>query len=417
MSTTMRTTMLRSITGAEALGFLARNASRDAAVAARVTMIIDDVRRRGDHALIDFAREYDAIELDSDTLFAATGGTLEPSLAAAVDEAVANVRAFAEAQLIAPWQAEMSGRRLGQVVRPLESVGVYVPAGRYPLLSSMVMAVVPALVAGVPSITIACPRPDPTMLAVAARLGVTRILRAGGAQAIAALAYGTASVDRVRRIVGPGNAYVAEAKRQVAGDVGIDFVAGPSEVMVVADDGDPAWVAADLLAQAEHDPQARAVLLTTSETFATAVCEAVDRQLELLPTRDIAAVAIAENSAAIVCADVDEVMAVVNTVAPEHLCLHDPALLDRVTNAGSVFLGPWSTEALGDYVTGPNHVLPTGGAAAVRGGLSVNDFVKVITVQHLDRAAVHTVASAAVAMARAEGLEAHARSVEVRLDA
>jgi histidinol dehydrogenase len=199
--------------------------------------------------------------------------------------------------------------------------------------------------------------------------------------------------------------------------VGIDFVAGPSEVMIVADDGDPTWIAADLLAQAEHDPQARAVLVTTSPTLADAVCREVDRQLDHLPTRDVAMAAIAGNSAAVVCADLDEAMAVVNTVAPEHLCLHDPALLDRVVNAGSVFLGPWSTEALGDYVTGPNHVLPTRGTAAVRGGLSVNDFVKVITVQHLDPAAVRAAAPTAITLARAEGLEAHARSVEVRLDA
>jgi len=296
-------------------------------------------------------------------------------------------------------------------------VGIYVPAGRYPLLSSLIMAAVPAKVAGVASLVVACGNPTPEILAVAARLGINTVLRLGGAQAIAAMAYGTASVPRVQRIVGPGNAYVAEAKRQVAGDVGIDFVAGPSEIMIAANDGNASWIAADMLAQAEHDVRARAILVTTSRSLASAVSEEIDRQLVDLPTREVAEQAIRDNSAVVLCNSDDQVVDAINVCAPEHLSLHDSDLLPRIVNAGSIFLGPWSTEAVGDYVSGPNHVLPTMGIAAVRGGLSVNDYVKVITVQRLDRDALAGVAPATTTLARAEGLEAHARSVEVRLDA
>lgn len=410
--------MLRIIDSDEAEVWLQRSAEHDDAINEAVRQIIATVQSRGDEALFAYARQFDGVDLTAATVRVATGGELSPEVAEAVDRAVANIDDFACEQLQTSWAKEYDdGRALGQVVRPLERIGVYVPAGRYPLMSSLVMAVVPARVAGVQSIEVACPNPTPEILAVAARLGVESVLRIGGAQAIAAMAYGTASVPRVQRIVGPGNAYVAEAKRQVAGDVGIDFVAGPSEILIAANDGDARWIAADMLAQAEHDVRARAILVTTSRELGARVADEIERQLDGLPTCDVARRAIDDNSAVVVCRDDAEVVATINTCAPEHLSLHNPDLLSAVVNAGSIFLGPWSTEAVGDYVSGPNHVLPTMGVAALRGGLSVNDFVKIITVQRLDRNALERVAPATVSLARAEGLEAHARSVEVRLDA
>jgi histidinol dehydrogenase len=410
--------MLRILGYEESIGWLRRSNEPNADIESTVRRVIDGVRRYGDDALFDFAREFDGVDVSDSTVRVATGGQLSAGLAAAVDRAVDNVAEFAREQLQTSWLKSFDdGRMLGQEVRPLDSVGIYVPAGRYPLLSSLVMAAVPARVAGVTSIVVACPNPTADMLAIAARLGIESVLRLGGAQAVAAMAYGTACVPRVQRIVGPGNAYVAEAKRQVAGDVGIDFVAGPSEIMIAANEGNPSWIAADMLAQAEHDIRARAILVTTSRSLAEAVAGEIDRQIVDLPTREVASRAIIDNSAVVVCRTDGEVLATINACAPEHLSLHDPDLLPRVVNAGSIFLGAWSTEAVGDYVSGPNHVLPTMGVAAVRGGLSVNDFVKVITVQRLDRDALACVAPATIALARAEGLEAHARSVEVRLNA
>jgi histidinol dehydrogenase len=241
----------------------------------------------------------------------------------------------------------------------------------------------------------------------------------GGAQAIASLAYGTQSIAKVQRIVGPGNSYVAAAKKLVAGDVGIDFVAGPSEIVLVANAGNPTWIAADMLAQCEHDVEARAILLTTSTTLATEVQAQVALQLLTLPTADVASLAVANNSAIIVCQGVEEIIELVNEIAPEHLAIPDESLpigslVDKIVNAGSIFIGRFSTEAAGDYASGPNHVLPTSGIAALRGGLSVNDFVKVITTQSLSEDALRQLTPAVTQLARAEGLEAHARSVEVR---
>lgn len=302
------------------------------------------------------------------------------------------------------------------MVRPLDRVGAYVPSGRYPLLSTLIMAVVPAQVAGVADITIACPRPTQQMLALAARLGVKRVLSVGGAQAIAAMAYGTESIGAVQRIVGPGNAYVAAAKKLVSADVAIDFVAGPSEIVIVANDGNPQWIAADMLAQSEHDVDARAVLLTTSTKLANAVQHEVGVQLASLSTADVAGESIRTNGAIVICESEESAFRLVNLIAPEHLSLYDPSQLDRVRNAGSVFIGEYSTEAAGDYASGPNHILPTAGHATVRGGLSVNDFVKVITTQHLSKRAIDALGATVTTLARAEGLEAHARSVEMRLN-
>jgi histidinol dehydrogenase len=283
----------------------------------------------------------------------------------------------------------------------------------------MLMTVIPAQVAGVGTITVVCPQPNTQILALAKWLGLKTIVQLGGAQAIASLAYGTQSIAKVQRIVGPGNSYVAAAKKLVAGDVGIDFVAGPSEIVLVANAGDPTWIAADMLAQCEHDVEARAILLTTSTTLATEVQAQVALQLLTLPTADVASLAVANNSAIIVCQSVAEIIELVNEIAPEHLAIPDESLpvaslVDKIVNAGSIFIGRFSTEAVGDYASGPNHVLPTSGVAALRGGLSVNDFVKVITTQSLSEDALRQLTPAVTQLARAEGLEAHARSVEVR---
>jgi len=405
--------MLRILDQAEAAPFLNRATHRLDDASEIVKPIVQAVRDRGDIAVREYAEKLDGFTGES--FIVESCGELDPALLESVTIAAKNIRDFAQQQLVKPWQTTTSdGRTLGQLVRPLDSVGVYVPAGRYPLLSTMLMTVIPAQVAGVREIVVVCAKPTPEMLAMAKWLGITSILKLGGAQAIAALAYGTESIGKVQRIVGPGNAYVAAAKKLVSGDVGIDFVAGPSEIVIVANSGNPQWVALDMLAQCEHDVDARALLLTTSAAFATQVQHEVAAQLATLPTADVAAKSIEKNSAIIVCADEVEIIDLVNEIAPEHLSLPNNLLIDQIRNAGSIFIGPFSTEAAGDYASGPNHVLPTSGVAALRGGLSVNDFVKVITTQSLSEDALWKLTPAVTQLARAEGLEAHARSVEVR---
>jgi histidinol dehydrogenase len=379
-----------------------------------VAPIVSDVRFGGDRSVRKYAQQFDGFT--SDSFAVPTGGKISNELEKAIDRASINIRDFAQEQLVKSWSMAVGERVLGQIVKPLNAVGVYVPAGRYPLLSTMLMAVIPAQVAGVREITIACPQPTSEMLGLAARLGITHILQVGGAQAIAAMAYGTESIARVERIVGPGNAYVAAAKKLVSSDVAIDFVAGPSEIVIIASDGNPVWIAADMLAQAEHDVDARAILITTSINLARDVQKALEKQMDSLPTASVARVAIEGNSAIVLCDSDDDAVALSNSIAPEHLSLYDETLVVGVTNAGSIFLGPFSPEAAGDYASGPNHILPTSGVAAIRGGLSVNDFVKVITTQRLTRGALQELGSTVSTMARAEGLEAHARSVEVRLN-
>jgi len=410
--------MLRILDQAEAVPFLNRAYRRLDDTLGIVKPIVQDVRDRGDAAVREYAEKLDGFTGES--FIVESCGELDPALLEAVTIAAKNIRDFAEQQLVKPWQTTTSdGRILGQIVRPLDSVGVYVPAGRYPLLSTMLMTVIPAQVAGVGTITVVCPQPNTQILALAKWLGIKSIIQLGGAQAIASLAYGTQSIAKVQRIVGPGNSYVAAAKKLVVGDVGIDFVAGPSEIVLVANAGDPTWIAADMLAQCEHDLEARAILLTTSTTLATEVQAQVALQLLTLPTADVASLAVANNSAIIVCQSIDEIIELVNAIAPEHLAIPDESLpvvlfVDKVVNAGSIFVGRFSTEAAGDYASGPNHVLPTSGVAALRGGLSVNDFVKVITTQSLSEDALRQLTPAVTQLARAEGLEAHARSVEVR---
>ena len=410
--------MLRILDRAEAAPFLNRASRRLDDALEIVKPIVQDVRDRGDVAVREYAEKLDGFTGESFVIDSC--GALDPALLESVTIAAKNIRDFAQQQLVKPWQTTTSdGRTLGQLVRPLDSVGVYVPAGRYPLLSTMLMTVIPAQVAGVREIVVVCAKPTPEMLAMAKWLGITSILKLGGAQAIASLAYGTQSVAKVQRIVGPGNSYVAAAKKLVAGDVGIDFVAGPSEIVLVANAGNPTWIAADMLAQCEHDVEARAILLTTSANLATEVQAQVAQQLLTLPTADVASLAVANNSAIIVCQSIDEIIELVNKIAPEHLAIPDGSLpvasiVDNIVNAGSIFIGRFSTEAAGDYASGPNHVLPTSGVAALRGGLSVNDFVKVITTQSLSEDALRQLTPTVTQLARAEGLEAHARSVEVR---
>lgn len=412
--------MIRILEAKDAGRLLARRKKRLADAETAVRSILEAVRKRGDRALTEYAHRLDGFsrktvrvpERDLESACAA----LSPEFRAAVETAAGNIRNFAEMQLPPEELLEVQpGLRLGQVVRPLASVGAYIPAGRYPLPSTVMMTVIPAQVAGVPEISIACPHPAPEILGIARLLEVRNVFEMGGAQAIAAFAFGTRTVPRADRIVGPGNIYVAAAKKLLAGEVGIEFVAGPTEILIIAAEGDPRFLAADMLAQAEHDVDASAVLLTTSKQLANAVAKEIDLQLPSLSTAAVARKAIARNSAIIRVRTLEEAVELSNRFAPEHLSIPDPKMLDQVRHAGSVFVGPFSPEAAGDYASGPNHVLPTGGAARIRGGLSVWDYVKVISVQQLSSSALRALAPAITTLARAEGLEAHARSVEVRV--
>ena len=411
--------MIRILNSGQIGRLLARKTARLAEAEAVVRPILEAVRKRGDRALMEYARRFDGLERRSvrvpEAELAASARRLTPQFRRAVETAAANIRKYAERQMPREWMAQTpAGLRLGQVVRPLDTVAAYIPAGRYPLPSTVLMTVAPAQAAGVPNICIACPKAVLEVFGTAAILGVRRVFQMGGAQAIAAFAYGTRTVPRADRIVGPGNIYVAAAKKLLAGEVGIDFVAGPTEILIIAADGEPRHLAADMLAQAEHDADASAVLLTTSKRLAGRVATEIERQLATLPTGKVAAKAIAGNSAIVLVRSLDEAVEISNRIAPEHLSIPDETLLRKVRHAGSVFIGPFSPEAAGDYASGPNHVLPTSGAARQRGGLSVTDYLKVISVQELSAGALRRLAPAITTLARAEGLEAHARSVEVR---
>jgi histidinol dehydrogenase len=401
---------------------LARKAARLGEAEAVVRPILEAVRKRGDRALIEYARRFDSLEGKTvrvpEKELLRSAKQLTPEFRSAVKTASENIRAYALRQMPKAWLEEVApGMCLGQIVRPLDTVAAYIPGGRYPLPSTLMMTAAPAQVAGVSNICIACPKPVPEVFGTAGMLGLRQVFQMGGAQAIAAFAFGTRTVPRADRIVGPGNIYVAAAKKLLAGEVGIDFIAGPTEILIVAGDGDPAHLAADMLAQAEHDADASAVLLTTSKRLAAAVAKAVASQLATLPTAKVASKSIARNSSIILVRSLTEAIEIANRFAPEHLSIPDEKLLARVRHAGSVFIGPFSPEAAGDYASGPNHVLPTSGAARLRGGLSVTDYLKVISVQQLSEQALGRLAPAITTLARAEGLEAHARSVEVRLQA
>ncbi len=413
--------MLRIIELSQARELITRKTIRLAEAEQVVAPILEQVRKRGDDALFEYARKFDNLQTNHvrvhDVDFTAAAQRIHPTFTPAMELAAANIREYARMQMPQETSVTLAdGRRLGQVVRPLESMGAYIPAGRYPLPSTLLMTVIPAQVAGVKTICIACPHPSSEILVACDYLNAKKnVFRMGGAQAIAAMAFGTATVPKVDRIVGPGNIYVSAAKKLLAGEVGIDFVAGPTEIVIIAAEGDPRHIAADMLAQAEHDTEASAILLTTSRSLAESVVREVSRQLESLSTSAVASEAIRKNSAVIIVPSMEAAAEASNQLAPEHLSIHDASLLPMIQHAGSIFIGPSSPEAAGDYASGPNHVLPTAGAARLRGGLSTADFVKVISVQELTPKALATLATSITTLARAEGLEAHARSIEVRL--
>jgi histidinol dehydrogenase len=395
---------------------LAAPAAGDPSVARRAAAIVGAVRRGGDRALLAYARRLDGLrgtlELSPDEI-AEGASRASREVRSAISAAARRIRRVARRQLPARWSVStVPGVRVQQRVVPLDRVGCYVPGGRHPLPSSLLMTAIPARVAGVRDVFVACPRPEPAVLAAAREAGATRVFRMGGAQAIAAFAYGTGTVPRVDKIVGPGNRYVAAAKTLVAPDCAIDFHAGPTEVLIVADSGRPEWIAADLIAQAEHDPDARAILITTSRQLAIAVARAVKAAsggaAATIETLDL-------NGAIVIARDVAEEVRLADRIAPEHLVCYDERVAARVRCAGTIFVGGYSAPAAGDYATGSNHVLPTGSAARFRGGLSAADFVRVSTVQRVTRRGLARLAPVATTLAREEGLPAHARSIEVRL--
>jgi histidinol dehydrogenase len=389
---------------------------RDIETDRRVAAIVADVREHGDDALLRYARTFDGLDGEAEISrkeMTAAARTVPAPVRRAIRSAANNIRTVAKRQVPRGWKTRVArGVVVEQRIVPLDRVGCYVPGGRYPLPSSLLMTAIPAAAAGVRDIIAVCPRPEPVVMAAALEAGVSRLFRLGGAHAVAALAYGTASVPRVDKIVGPGNRYVAAAKALVAADCGIDFYAGPTEILIVASRGPAAWIAADLIAQAEHDPDARAVLITPSRTLATRVAKAVEEQM---PADGPARESLATHGGIVVTASLREAMDLANAAAPEHLVVDDERLAKQVRNAGSVFVGPWSAQVAGDYAIGSNHVLPTAGAARVRGGLSAADFVRQITVQRLTEKGLRGIGGSVMELARAEGLQGHARSIEIRV--
>jgi histidinol dehydrogenase len=394
----------------------AKKDATDRAFERRVAGIVRTVRTGGDRALVRFARQFDNLAQPMEVTRAEmeeAAAAVPRDVRAAIRQATRNIARVAARQIPPHFDVQVQpGVEVEQRVEPLARVGCYVPGGRFPLPSSLLMTAVPARVAGVPEVIAVCPRPEGSVMAAALEAGVTKLFRIGGAHAVAALAYGTESIPRVDKIVGPGNKYVAQAKALVTADCAIDFYAGPTEIVVVAASGNPAWIAADLVAQAEHDPEARSVFITWKTGFAARVGARVDR---LARGRDIVRRSLAAHGAIVVTRSADEAMALSNRFAPEHLVVESDALINRPIVAGAVFVGPHTAQAAGDYATGSNHVLPTAGAARFRGGLSAADFVRVMAVQRLTRDGLRRLAPTIVPLARAEGLQAHAESIEVRL--
>jgi histidinol dehydrogenase len=392
-------------------------AAQDPGVQKAVRAILADVRKRGDAAVRAYTKKFDGV-LPRELPLGKQDIPREQAEALRV--AHDRIKAFHERQLQESWQfTEADGTRLGQQVTPLARVGLYVPGGKAAYPSSVLMNAVPAKVAGVGEIVMVSPNPNPLVLAAAALAGVDRVIGIGGAQAIAALAYGTKSIARVDKIVGPGNAYVAEAKRQVFGEVGIDMVAGPSEILVIADGSAPAdWVAMDLFSQAEHDESAQAILLSPDGKYLDQVQSAVAKLLPEMPRRKVIAASLKNRGALILTRDLEEACAVANRIAPEHLelAVQDPEkLVSRLKSVGAIFLGQWSSEALGDYCAGPNHVLPTAGTARFSSPLGVYDFQKRTSVIAVSRAGAQALGKIAAVLADGEGLPAHQRAAELRM--
>lgn len=407
---------------------LKRTGAFNAAALTAATAIVEDVRARGDEALRDLTEKFDGVRVEnfrvSQAAIAEAVASVDDKTAAALRKAAAQIRDFHERQKQQSWfTVREDGALVGSKIEPLDSVGIYVPGGRALYPSSVLMNALPAAVAGVPRIVCVTPPTkdgslDPAIIEACRITGVTEIYAVGGAQAVAALAYGTESIAPVAKITGPGNAYVAAAKKIVSGDVGIDMIAGPSEVCVVADStADPALVAIDLMAQAEHDPLAACYLVTFDEEYANEVERMVERHLQSSTRAEITSASLADQGLIVVCETLEQAVEAVNVIAPEHLELHvDHAfdLLGAIRNAGAIFLGAWTPEAVGDYVAGPNHTLPTGGTARFSSPLSTDEFVKKSSVIQYSSAALANDADAVMTIARHEGLWAHAMSVEMR---
>ena len=409
---------MRTLSGRSAMARVRKLAGRNselAAVEQSVQRIILDVRRQGDRALRRYAESWDGLEkgaklrVTGDQMQAAWESS-DPRFRSSLRSAAANIRRFCEWQKPVEWMRTRQGLSVGQLVRPLDSVGCYVPGGRYPLVSTLLMTVIPAQVAGVKNIRVVSPRPKREVLAAAAMLGVREVYRVGGAQSTAALAYGTETIAAVDKIVGPGNLYVTAAKKLVSFDCAIDFLAGPSEVVVLTDSGSPEFIAADLVAQAEHDREALAIFITTRSELAKQVSRHVER---LARQNQTARRSLRAKGLVLLASSREQALEWANQIAPEHISV-EPENLPFVRNAGSVFVGEYSPQAAGDYASGPNHVLPTGGAARFRGGLSVLDFVKLISVQKISRSGLRRIAPLIDSLAMTEGLEAHAEAVRVR---
>ena len=409
---------MRILTGEAALRRirkLERRGSQLAKLEPQVRTIVEDVRRNGDRALRKYAQKWDGLGAEEDVRVSAAELEAAWTMAAAqlrasLRQAATNIRRFCERQKPREWRKNGNGISCGQIVRPLESVGCYVPGGRHPLVSTLLMTVIPAQVAGVKNIRVVSPKPQTEVLAAAHLLGVREVFRIGGAQAVAALAFGTRLVPRVDKIVGPGNGYVTLAKKLLSFDCAIDFLAGPTEVVILSNAGRAEFIAADLVAQAEHDPAAIAIFITTSRRLAHDVSAGVER---IAGENATAHSSIARNGSVLLAGSRDEAMVWANRIAPEHITV-EAKDLPRIQNAGSIFIGDYSAQAAGDYASGPNHVLPTAGVARFRGGLSVLDFVKVITVQELSKAGLRGISKTVTYLAETEGLEAHAQSIRVR---
>jgi histidinol dehydrogenase len=414
---------MKLITAQRSNATLTRLANRGALDLARAektaAKIVNDVRKRGDSALLRYARKFDGFESKnlrvSPAEIEAAWQRITPDFRHALETAAANIRRFCEWQRPQEWIREVQpGIKLGQLVRAIDAVGCYVPGGRHPLPSTLLMTVIPAQIAGVPRIVVVSPRPAPETLAAAALLGVQEFYAIGGAQAIAAFAYGTRSIRRVNKIVGPGNAFVTAAKKLVAFDCSIDMLAGPTEALVVSESGNASFIAADLVAQAEHDPDALSIFVSSNKKLAEQVIAEARSQSA---SNGVARAALKRNGYAIVSESPTDSMHIANLLAPEHITVPNQSALAAVYSAGSAFVGDFSPQAAGDYASGPNHVLPTGACAKFRGGLSVNDFVKLITVQELSSRGLESIAREVTVMARAEGLMAHAQSIAVRMEA
>jgi histidinol dehydrogenase len=411
------------LTSAVEKSLLHARLERDREAESIAARIIADVRKRGNAALFAYTNQFDSIDLRREGVWVtlqemrAARSKVSSDFLRAVRQAARNIRRVAEKQLPRAWTIEVEpGVKISQRVSPIESVGCYIPGGNFALVSTLLMTAIPAQIVGVSKIVAVCPHPNDALLAAADFLGITKIARIGGAHAIAALAYGTKSIDRVEKICGPGNRFVTAAKQLVSSDCAIDLPAGPTEAIVLAAKGNPKWVAADLLAQAEHAPDAGSFLVTPSMKLARAVQEEVQSQLSHLPPNNPAHQSMRKTGAILLAPSLEAACVFCNRFAPEHLSLPDDpaALLEKITAAGTIFLGPWGAQPLGDYVSGSNHVLPTGGWAHKRGGLSAADFVKCISVQTISNKGFLRLADAAESLAESEGLLAHRNAVRIR---